>query len=179
MASTETPATSEARAAATPAGGADARAKKTDEVSTSEPPSRTKDELAARNAEVWRRLRGAVRDLGRSGLGAELRPGWRYHDVVAHVIGWMQQGVRELRTREFRNDWTRATIDAFNERSVDQRRLVGAEALLDELDTSYRLLTAEIAALAEEDLDKARGPVSFYAWHHWEDHVGELEAKRR
>src|SRR5688572_8946480 len=110
---------------------------------------RTKDEVAARNAEAWRRLRGAVRDLGRSGLGAELRPGWRYHDLVAHVIGWMQQGVRELRAREYRNDWTRATIDAFNGRSVDQRRLVGAEALLDELDTSYRLLTAEIAALPE------------------------------
>lgn len=145
---------------------------------TSDAPPRGKAEIAARNAAAWRRLRTAVRDRGRAGLADELRPGWRYHDLVAHVIGWMQQGVRELRAGEYRSDWTRATIDAFNERSVEERRLVGPEALLDELDTSHRLLTAEIESLPEDQLEKARGPVSWYAWHHWEEHEPELEAKR-
>ncbi|HET8568291.1 MAG TPA: DinB family protein [Candidatus Limnocylindria bacterium] len=135
---------------------------------------RTVADVLARNDEIWRVLRAAIRDLGRAGLASRLRGEWRYQDEVAHIIGWMQQAVRELRARQYRTDWTREGVDAFNERSVSDRRLMGPEALLDELDTTYRLLVDELGRLTDAEVAAAGGPTTFFAWRHWEEHLADF-----
>jgi len=53
-----------------------------------------------------------------------------------------------------RNTWVAAFADAdeFNARLVSSHRLVGAEALVDELDTTFRALRAEVAELTAEQI---------------------------
>jgi len=136
---------------------------------------RTAAELAARAEAAWRPFREAVRDRGRAGLGAATPTGWAYRDVVAHTIGWLQQAVKEIRSREFTR-WDGPSIDAQNARTVEARKLVGPEALLDELDTSYRSLLATIRSLRDADLGDPQvySAAAFYGHLHWQEHLGEL-----
>jgi hypothetical protein len=136
---------------------------------------RTAAELAARAEAAWRPFREAVRDRGRAGLGEATSSGWAYRDVVAHTIGWLQQAVKEIRSREFTR-WDGPSIDAQNARTVEARKLVGPEALLDELDTSYRSLLAAIRALGDADLadPQVYNAAAFYGHLHWQEHLGEL-----
>ena len=124
---------------------------------------------------AWRPFREAVRDRGRAGLGASTPTGRAHKDVVAHTIGWLQEAVKELRTRQFTR-WDGPSIDAQNARTVEARKLVGPEALLDELDTSYRSLVAAVRSLSDADLadDQMFGAAAFYGHLHWEEHLGEL-----
>lgn len=139
---------------------------------------RTAAGLVRRIEASWRPFRQAIREQGRAGLGEMTPAGWSYKDLVAHVIGWLQQAVKELREREFTN-WDRAGIDAQNARSVEARRLVGPEALVDELDTSYRNLLAAVRGLSDADLaaDQVFGAAAFYGHLHWEEHLGELKVQ--
>ena len=136
---------------------------------------RTTADALRRFDEVWTRFRGAIRDRGRSGLMNATPSGWSYRDMCAHVANWLQQAVNELEAGEFRG-WTAETIQAENERAVEAHRLVGAEAMLDELDTSYRRVRATIAKLSDERMrdPKVFGVVAFYTYLHWEEHLGEL-----
>jgi len=136
---------------------------------------RTAAGLVRRIEASWRPFRQAIREQGRAGLGEMTPAGWSYKDLVAHVIGWLQQAVKELREREFTN-WDRAGIDAHNARSVDARRLVGPEALVDELDTSYRGLLSAVKALGDDDVADTRtfDVVAFQSYLHLEEHLREL-----
>jgi len=136
---------------------------------------RTSAELVRRAEASWRPFREAVRDRGRGGLGDATPTGWAYRDVVAHTIGWLQQAVKEIRSREF-TQWDGPSIDAQNARTVEARRLVGPEALLDELDTSYRGLIATIRSLSDDDLadPKVYGAASSYGHLHWQEHLADL-----
>lgn len=136
---------------------------------------RTASQLVARMEAAWRHFREAVRDRGRAGLGEATGAGWAYKDVVAHTIGWLQEAVKELRTREFTR-WDGPSIDAQNARTVQARALVGPEALLDELDTSYRSFVAAVRSLSDADLadDQVFGAAAFYGHLHWEHHFSEL-----
>lgn len=136
---------------------------------------RTASELVTRMEAAWRPFREAVRDRGRAGLGASTPTGRAYKDVVAHTIGWLQEAVKELRTRQFTR-WDGPSIDAQNARTVEARKLVGPEALLDELDTSYRSLVGAVRSLSDADLadDQVFGAAAFYGHLHWEEHLGEL-----
>lgn len=139
---------------------------------------RTAGQLVARMEAAWRPFREAVRDRGRAGLGHPTATGWAYKDVVAHTIGWLQEAVKELRTREFTR-WDSPSIDAQNARTVLARKLVGPEALLDELDTSYRSFVAAVRSLSDADLvdDQVFGAAAFYGHLHWEHHFSELGVK--
>ena len=69
-----------------------------------------------------------------------------------------------------------ADVDAFNAREVENRKLVGAEAILDELDTAHRRLV-EIARTLTEDELRERIPLSLVAWDtylHYPDHAQDL-----
>jgi hypothetical protein len=124
---------------------------------------------------VWRPFRAAIRERGRAGLAETTAAGWRYRDVVAHSAGWLEQAVKELRSGEFVT-WTAETIQRHNEAAVRSHELVGAEALLDELDTTARRAREEIARLSDERLADAKvfGAAAFYTYLHWEEHFGEL-----
>jgi len=100
--------------------------------------------------------------------------GWSYRDMSAHAANWMQQAVIELESGEDRG-WTTEKILAENQRAVEAHRLVGAEAMLDELDTSYRRLRETIAKISDERMadPKVFGIVSFYSYLHWEEHLHE------
>lgn len=134
-------------------------------------------ELLRRLDAVWRPFRGAIRDRGRGGLGEKTPAGWTYKDLVAHAAAWLEQAAKELRERAF-TDWDRDSIQAFNDRAVAARRLVGPEAMLDELETAHRALRAAIGRLSDSDVadEKAFGAAAFYTYLHWEEHLGELGA---
>jgi len=124
---------------------------------------------------VWKPFRAAIRERGRAGLGEPTSSGWTYKDLVAHVVGWMDQTIGEMRTNEFRTGWTATTIQEFNDRSVRTHELVGPEAMIDELDTVYRQLIESVRALPAGDVDeKIAGSLPYYTYLHWEEHFAEL-----
>jgi hypothetical protein len=135
---------------------------------------KTTAEILKRYDDTWTRFRGAIRERGRAGLMEATPSGWSYRDFCAHAANWMQQAVSELESGEFRS-WTSETILAENQRAVEAHRLVGPEAMLDELDTSYRRLRETIAKMSDERATDARvfGIIAFYSYLHWEEHLGQ------
>ena len=141
-------------------------------------------ELAARIEGEWRALRGAIRDRGRGGLAAPAGGGWSYRDLVAHFAGWREvvpRRLAEARAGTFAGLAGPLGIDAFNARSIGERRLVGEEALLDELDSAYRVVREALAGLADADLADRRvfSIFAFTTYIHFEEHLAELGAGAR
>ena len=135
---------------------------------------RTTADVLKRYDETWRPFREAVRERGRAGLMENSPSNWSYRDMCAHVANWLQQAAAELASGEFRT-WNAETIQAENDRAVEAHRLVGAEAMLDELDTSHRRLREAIAAIPDERMrdPKVSGVIGFYSYLHWEEHLGQ------
>ena len=135
---------------------------------------RTTAEILKRFDDTWRRFREAIRERGRAGLMEATPSGWTYRDMCAHVANWLQQATAELASGEFRS-WTAETIQAENDRAVEAHRLVGPEAMLDELDTSHRRLREAIAATSDERMQdpKVSGVIGFYSYLHWDEHLGQ------
>ena len=135
----------------------------------------TSDQFVERIEQIWKPFRAAIRERGRAGLMETTSSGWTYKDVVAHAVGWMEQTVREMRTKEFSTGWTKETILAFNEVSVRTHDLVGPEAMLDELDTSCRRLVETIRGLGDGEVDeRISSTMPYYTYLHWEEHFAEL-----
>jgi DinB family protein/mycothiol maleylpyruvate isomerase-like protein len=136
---------------------------------------RTATAYADRIEKVWKPFRAAIRERGRAGLGEATSSGWSYKDLVAHVVGWMEQTIGEMQTKEVTSGWTQATIQEFNDRSVRTHELVGPEAMLDELDTVYRRLVETVRGLGGGDVDEQiAGSMPYYTYLHWEEHFAEL-----
>jgi hypothetical protein len=136
---------------------------------------RTPAAYADRIEKVWKPFRAAIRERGRAGLGEPTSSGWTYKDLVAHVVGWMEQTIGEMRTNEVTTGWTATTIQEFNDRSVRTHELVGPEAMVDELDTVYRRLIETVRGLPAGDVDeKIAGSMPYYTYLHWEEHFAEL-----
>ncbi len=135
---------------------------------------RTTVDVLTRYDETWRPFREAVRERGRAGLMENSPSNWSYRDMCAHVANWLQQAATELASGEFRT-WNAETIQAENDRAVEAHRLVGAEAMLDELDTSHRRLREAIAAIPDERMrdPKVSGVIGFYSYLHWEEHLSQ------
>ena len=133
---------------------------------------RTTADVLKRYDNAWTRFRGAIRERGRSGLMEATPSGWSYRDMCAHAANWLQQAVSELEAGEFRS-WNAETIQAENDRAVEAHRLVGPEAILDELDTSHRRLREALAAIPDERMrEEVSGVIPFYSYLHWEEHLG-------
>src|SRR5216684_2657701 len=110
----------------------------------------TSKELLAMVDDGWRPFREAVRHVGRAKMEEQTGAGWTFHDLVAHVSGWHDLTARRLRalraTGTLPGPGDEASVglpsfkdaDEFNARLVSSHRLVGAEALVDELDTTFR-----------------------------------------
>src|SRR5881394_3361666 len=150
----------------------------------------TSKELLAKVDDGWRRFREAVRHVGRAKMDEPTGAGWTYHDLVAHVAGWQDLTARRLRAFQrtgvvpgpgdedalgipaFRD------ADAFNARLVSSHRLVGAEALVDELDTTFRAVRTELATLTDEQLrvhgDQLVDIVACCTYDHYREHAKEL-----
>ncbi len=136
---------------------------------------RTPAAFVERIEKVWRPFRAAIRERGRAGLGERTPSGWTYKDLVAHAVGWMEQTVREMQAQEFRTGWTSETIQEFNDRSVRTHELVGAEAMIDELDAVYRRLLETLRGLPAGEVDeKIASSMPYYTYLHWEEHFAEL-----
>jgi hypothetical protein len=130
--------------------------------------------VLSRFDETWTAFRAAVRERGRAGLMEATPSGWSYRDMCAHAANWLQQAVLELEDGRSKS-WTTATILAENDRAVDAHKLVGAEAMLDELDTSHKRVREAIARIPDERIrdPKVFGVVAFYTYLHWEEHLHE------
>src|SRR5258708_16677474 len=121
----------------------------------------TSRELQALVDGGWRRFRGAVRHVGRAKMEGQTGAGGTFHALGAHVAGWHDLTARRLRmyrtTGKFASAGDEAALgipafkdtDDFNARLVKSHRLVGAEALTDELDTTFRALRSEGAQLTD------------------------------
>jgi len=141
-----------------------------DEIEAAVP--RTTAEVLKRYDDAWTRFRGAIRERGRTGLMNATPSGWSYRDMCAHAANWLQQAVIELEAGEFRS-WNGETIQAENDRAVEAHRLVGPEAMLDELDTSHRRLREALAMIPDERMrEEVSGVIPFYSYLHWEEHMG-------
>jgi hypothetical protein len=140
--------------------------------------------LAARMEEGWRPFRDRVRQLGRERLAGPIAGaspgGWTtYRDLVAHVIGWLEDVPRRLeamRAGTNRPISGQKEIDEYNARSVASRVLVGPEALLDELDTTYRRVREAVVGLSDEEARDFRiaGMISVRTFIHSDEHGREL-----
>src|SRR5213596_2383601 len=95
--------------------------------------------------------------------------------MSAHVANWMQVATNELEAGKF-GKWSAETIQAENDRAVEAHRLVGPEAMLDELDTSQRRIREAIAELADDRLanEKIFDIAAWCTYLHWEEHFAEL-----
>jgi hypothetical protein len=122
---------------------------------------------------TWTEFRSHLREVGRARLLDATPSGWSYRDMSAHAANWMQQAVNELEGTA--KTWTTETILAENARAVEAHRLVGAEAMLDELDTSYKRLRETIAKIPDDRIldSKVFGVAAFYSYLHWEEHLHE------
>ncbi len=125
--------------------------------------------------ETWRILRARVREIGRAGLMATTSSGWTYRDLCAHLANWMQNAASEIETG-LSPSWTAESVQAENDRAVAAHRLVGPEAMLDELDSSQRRVREVIAGLPDDRIRDRRvfGIVAFYTYLAWEEHFEEL-----
>jgi hypothetical protein len=133
---------------------------------------RTTADVLKRYDDAWTRFRGAIRERGRTGLMNATPSGWSYRDMCAHAANWLQQAVIELEAGEFQS-WNAETIQAENDRAVEAHRLVGPEAMLDELDTSHRRLREILAMIPDERMrEEVSGVIPFYSYLHWEEHLG-------
>jgi hypothetical protein len=57
---------------------------------------------------------------------------------------------------------------------VEAHRLVGPEAMLDELDTSQRRVREAIVASGDRTPDlNVADVIGFYTYLHWDEHLGE------
>lgn len=145
---------------------------------------RSRDELIARIEVEWRTFRDVVRQLGRARLGEAIGHGWTYTDMLAHVAAWLAVTPERIEAiRGGRPDPvipTREGHDEFNRRAVESHRLVGPEAVLDELDTSYQRFLALVRTVTDDEVASGslrRGILSVVAWEsylHFEDHYPEL-----
>lgn len=140
---------------------------------------RTAAGLVERLDAEWTEVRGAVRRQGRAGMTEPTLEGWTYKDLLAHVIGWLQDVPRRIaaiRAGTDRPIGGQSEIDAYNARSVSERKLVGAEAIVDELDTSYRLVRDAVAGLSDAEVadPRIRGLVATRTYLHWDEHEKEL-----
>jgi hypothetical protein len=135
---------------------------------------KTTADVLKRFDDTWTVFRGRVREIGRAGLMNATPSGWSYRDMCAHAANWLQQAVLELEDGRSKS-WTTATILAENDRAVDAHKLVGAEAMLDELDTSHKRVREAIARIPDERIrdPKVFGVVAFYTYLHWEEHLHE------
>lgn len=133
---------------------------------------KTTAEILHRFDQTWLIFRRRMREIGRAGLMEATPSGWSYRDMCAHAANWMQQAVAELEGGF--KVWNQQTILAENARAVEAHRLVGAEAMLDELDTSHQRLREAIAKVSDERMaDKVGGVIPFYTYLHWEEHLHE------
>jgi hypothetical protein len=132
-----------------------------------------KSDVLARYDEAWTEFRGRLREVGRARLLEATPSGWSYRDMCAHAANWLQQAVVELGGAT--KQWNAELILKENARAVEAHRLVGPEAMLDELDTSAKRMRETIANIPEDRIldPKTFGIVGFYSFLHWEEHLHE------
>lgn len=113
----------------------------------------------------WKPFRDAIRSLGRARINDATSVGWTYRDLIAHVAAWEDLTARRLQTYRETGERTYPApardTDAFNARVVESHRLVGAEALVDELDTAHRRLVEAIRQLSDEQVAAEVQPTAF------------------
>jgi hypothetical protein len=149
----------------------------------------TSAELLRQVDEGWRRFREAVRHVGRAKMDGPTGAGWTHHDLVAHIAGWHDLTVRRMRRYRTEGRFPEynegiggippfADADEFNARLVSSHRLVGAEALTDELDTTFRSLRAQIVQLTDAEIHANEGRIISVirgnTYGHYEEHAREL-----
>lgn len=151
----------------------------------------TATELVERVDDGWRRFREAARHVGRAGMSGPTGSGWTYHDLFAHIAGWQDLTARRLAvlraTGRFPGPGDEGAVgipafanaDELNARLISSHRLVGPEALIDELDTTFRSLRSELVQLSEAQLhaneDELIAVVAGNTYGHYEEHAAELE----
>lgn len=144
-------------------------------------------ELVARIEAEWKVFRDAIQRLSREGLDRRIDGAWSYKDMLGHMAAWMEFAPERLHAiRSGDRDplqWSDEEADRFNARAIAERRLVGAESIVDELDTAYRRVLDEARRATNAEIkgsDHDSGVLSILAWGtylHWADHHAELGIK--
>lgn len=130
---------------------------------------KTTAEVLERFDATWTIFRGRIRDVGRERLLQPTPAGWSYRDMCAHAANWMQHAARELSGQQ--KTWD--DVQKENERAVEAHKLVGPEAMLDELDTSHQRVREAIAKIPDDRImtPEVFSIAGFYTYLHWEEHL--------
>jgi hypothetical protein len=135
-------------------------------------------ELIRHIEEGWGAFRAAV-TARRGGLEGRTPAGWRYRDLIAHVLG--SEGETARRLAIFRIDGIRLepflTADELSAESVARYSRLSVGGLLEELDRTHQVLLAEVRSLAEAQLRQneswAEAVVAGNTYRHYAEHAGE------
>ncbi|OLC53993.1 MAG: hypothetical protein AUH85_12780 [Chloroflexi bacterium 13_1_40CM_4_68_4] len=136
-------------------------------------------DLVRRIDDAWLAFRAAV-TAHRGGLEERTSVGWRYRDLVAHVLGWEGETARRLAI--FRVDGVQFEpflgADELNAESVARYSRLSVGGLLDELDRTHELLLGEVRNLSEAQLRHnqswAESVVAGNTYRHYAEHAREL-----
>jgi hypothetical protein len=150
----------------------------------------TRAELLTRVDDAWRPFRAASRGVGRARMNEPTGSGWTCRYLLAHVAAWHDLTTRRLRklreTGTFPRPGAEVSLglpafrdaDDFNAHVITSHRLVGAEALLDELDTAFRSLRSELVTLSDDQIqandDRVIAIVTGNTVGHYEEHAKEV-----
>ena len=113
-------------------------------------------------------------------MDARTPVGWTLHNLVAHVAAWEAHAARRL--AQYRETGVpppfEGDVDEMNARFIEGHRLVGPEALVDELDASHRRLLDELGRLGDAQVGAHDGWVAMVVrtntFEHYAEHAAEL-----
>ena len=100
---------------------------------------------------------------------AEVTPGWRVRDHVAHLADWMDEGARAIDVHHDSGVWLsdpEEGVDAWNERHVADRRHESVADTLARYDGAHARLLAAARSMPVEELRSPDGWSWVYDCHH-------------
>ena len=135
-------------------------------------------ELVHRIDEGWGTFRAAV-TARRGGLDQRTPAGWRYRDLIAHVLG--SEGETARRLAILRIDGVQLepffAADELSAESVARYSRLSVGGLLDELDRTHQALLGEVRGLSEAQLRQnrswAEAVVARATFRHYAEHASE------
>lgn len=92
----------------------------------------------------------------------EVIPGWTLKDLLAHIVEWDWQGIKDVRDFLESGDVNfehHLDNDSFNAKSIAKHRQAGFESLVDDLRRSTEATLDFLNSISEEELFRQRGLV--------------------
>lgn len=146
-----------------------------------------KEQLVAKLEGAWADLQASYAGLTDARM---TEPGvtgdWSVKDILAHVTAWEQEAIKFLPVileggRPPRYSVTYGGIDAFNARTVEQKRDVPLEEVLREMEDTHRRLMAYVRDAPDEEIThetRFRRRLGWDSYKHYPQHAKAIREWR-